>query len=78
MGLLVQATWQRRNWFDNVWLLVTNNQETTTSDIRDKVRDMTDRKSVMVLEVSDIDWSTFGPKGKEGISHWLKKVWTDL
>lgn len=66
------------HWVSNVWLLTTYNKRITAGELRDKFRDISGNKTVVVLEVQAVTWATFGPTGEDGIAKWIRDNWKKL
>ena len=70
------------HWFDNFWLLTTHNDEISAGTIRDELVEICGDKNLIVLEVNDITWATYGPQGEgsdssKNISRWFKEAWSN-
>ena len=65
------------HWTSNAWLLTTRDQQMSAKKIRDKLREITRKKTTMVLEVESVTWAGFGPTGEKDISKWIKDTWSN-
>lgn len=66
------------HWIDGMWLITTDDEDITTSTIRDKIKEINASASAVVFEFpEDITWSALGIKNAEGkqLSDWLRGVW---
>ena len=69
------------HWFDNFWLLTTYDNTITAAAIRDKLVEISNRKRLIVIEITSIIWANFGPQGSDNnandlnISKWLLEEW---
>ena len=63
------------HWVSNVWLLTTYDQKITAGELRDRFKDISGNKTVIVLEVEAVTWSTFGPTGENSIAKWIRENW---
>lgn len=73
-----KAAWW--NWIPNFWLLTTKNEEVSCAEIRDKIMQIADDPTCLVMEVpKDEGWATYGPSNKNGkkMSDWIKETWGD-
>ena len=69
--LKVSAYW---HWISNVWLLSTSKDGVTTESIRDEVKDLVNRGTILVINASDSQgWSGFGQKKK---FEWMHSTWS--
>ena len=67
------------HWIDNTWLLTTYNEQVTVVEIRDRLREITGKKTVVVIEVKSVAWATYGPMGEgdsKNISRWIRDYWS--
>lgn len=64
------------HWVSNVWLLTTHDKQMSARKIRDKLTQITGKKTTMVLEVGSVTWAGFGPTGEKDISKWIKDTWS--
>ena len=61
------------HWISNVWLLSTSKDDVTTESIRDEVKDLVNRGTILVINASDSQgWSGFGQKKK---FEWMHSAW---
>ena len=62
------------HWISNVWLLSTSKDGVTTESIRDEVKDLVNRGTILVINASDSQgWSGFGQKKK---FEWMHSTWS--
>lgn len=70
------------HWIDNFWLLTTRDNDLKVSAIRDKIKKICGKKNVVVLEVNNITWATFGPQSDDSssksksFSKWIRDTWS--
>ena len=64
------------HWISNVWLLSTSKDDVTTESIRDEVKDLVNRGTILVINASDSQgWSGFGQKKK---FEWMHSTWSKM
>ena len=66
------------HWIDNFWLLTTRDTQVRTTTLRNKLKEITGGKTVIVMEVKSTKWATYGPSGEgdsPNISKWLNSNW---
>ncbi|MGY4700379.1 hypothetical protein ACVND7_12210 [Avibacterium paragallinarum] len=62
------------HWISNVWLLSTSKENTTTDTIRDEVKKLVNKGTIVVINASGSNgWSAFGQKKK---FEWMHSNWT--
>ena len=68
------------HWIDNFWLFTSRSESITAGTIRDELRSLVRDKHLVVLQVENVTWATFGPKkmekGGKNISLWIRQTWS--
>lgn len=64
------------HWIDNLWLIVTHDEDITALSIRNDLDAITKNHKV-VFQSYDDTWAGYGPSGeKKNMFNWLKDTWS--
>ena len=63
------------NWMPNFWL-VTTDEESAASAIRDRICEIAPGADCMVIEIDEGSWAGYGPATvKRNMFNWMKNTW---
>lgn len=65
------------HWLDNAWLIAMVDKTIEVGDLRDKLNEIAPSVHKLVMEVSPVSWSGYGPSGEErNMFDWLHRNWS--
>jgi hypothetical protein len=71
-----QGAWW--NWIGNMWLMITDKEETSVTAIRDFIYELNPRARIIVFEIpEDITWAATSVENSSGrkLTDWLRTTW---